>query len=95
MDDKVTVQNVTSPGHVTRVDRLKYEAMRTAMMAVMSHDAPGLTAAEISAAVKPHLPDASFPGGATAGWWMKCVQLDLEAKGLIARSGKPLRFRLV
>jgi hypothetical protein len=95
MDDKVTVQNVTSPDHVTRVDRVKYEAMRAAMMAVMSRDAPGRTAAEMIAAVKPHLPAASFPGGATAGWWMKCVQLDLEAKGMIVRSGKPLRFRLV
>lgn len=95
MDDKVTVQNVISPQHVVRVDRVKYAAMHAAMIAVMSRDAPGLTGAELLAAVKTQLPDASFPGGATAGWWLKCVQLDLEAKGVIARSGKPLRFRLV
>ena len=29
-----------------------------------------------------------------AGWWMKGVQLDLEAKGLMVRDGgKPLRWR--
>ena len=31
-------------------------------------------------------------GGQTVGWWLKCVQLDLEAKGLIKRHGKPLRW---
>lgn len=31
-----------------------------------------------------HLPESLFPGGAKAGWWTKAVQLDLEAKGLIA-----------
>jgi len=34
-----------------------------------------------------------FPGGAKAGWWMKTVQLDLEAKRIIAREKtKPLRW---
>lgn len=44
-------------------------------------------------ALVPHLPDDLFPGGAKAGWWSKAVQLDLEAKGVIAReSSKPLRW---
>jgi len=34
-----------------------------------------------------------FPGGAKAGWWLKAVQLDLEARGLIQRGPvKPLRL---
>jgi hypothetical protein len=46
--------------------------------------------------VKPRLPDDLFPGGKTSGWWLKCVQLDLEAKGIVARhKTKPLRFSLV
>jgi hypothetical protein len=29
-------------------------------------------------------------------WWAKCVQLDLEAQGVLARDGgKPLRWRRV
>jgi hypothetical protein len=44
-------------------------------------------------AVVPHLPADLFPGGAKAGWWSKTVQLDLEAKGVIAReASRPLRW---
>jgi hypothetical protein len=40
-----------------------------------------------------HLPAALFPGGAKAGWWMKCVQLDLEAQGVVIReASKPVRW---
>lgn len=44
-------------------------------------------------AVVPHLPDALFPKGEKAGWRVKTVQLDLEAKGLVLRENtKPLRW---
>ncbi len=45
-------------------------------------------------AVIPHLPDAEFPGGARAAWWLKTVQLDLEAHGIVRRdrTAKPLRW---
>ena len=29
-----------------------------------------------------------FRGGETAGWWVKCVQMDLEAKGVLKRGRK-------
>ena len=45
--------------------------------------------------VKQSLPDELFPGGKTSGWWLKTVQLDLEAKGLVTRSDtRPLRWFL-
>lgn len=92
-DDRVEMLNVNSPGHVVRVERAKYEAMRDAMLAVVPAEAPGLTAAEIKARLLPLLPEALFPGGAKAGWWQKGVQLDLEARGQMARADtKPLRF---
>lgn len=91
MADKIAVENVNVPGQITNVDAAKYGAMKTAMLAVMS-DTP-MTAAEIKEAAKPQLPDDLFPGGATSGWWVKCVQLDLEAKGaLIRHATKPLRW---
>ena len=94
VSDKVEVRNVNAPDHVTRVDRAKYEAMRDAYLAVLPDAAPGLTAAQAKAALLPSLPPNLFPEGAKAGWWMKCVQLDLEARGLVAREEtKPLRFR--
>ncbi|MEJ6399042.1 DUF6958 family protein [Yoonia sp. 208BN28-4] len=92
--DKVEVENVNSPGQVTRVDAAKYNAMKAAMMQVMSSDP--MTASAIKDAAKAHLPDDLFPGGATAGWWQKSVQLDLEAKGVVQRHpSKPLTFSLV
>jgi hypothetical protein len=90
----VEVENVNHPGKVTSVAADKYRAMRAAVMRALPSAAPGLTPDELRVKVRPHLPDALFPGGATAGWWMKTVQLDLEAKGVIARGrSKPLRLR--
>lgn len=91
--DRVEMLNVNSPGHVVRVERVKYEAVREAMLTVVPADAPGLTAAEIKERMLPLLPETLFPGGAKAGWWQKGVQLDLEARGQMARADtKPLRF---
>ena len=95
MSEKIEVENVNTPGQTTRVDAAKYNAMRGAMMKVMTSDAPGDTAKDIKEAAKAHLPEDLFPGGATSGWWQKSVQLDLEAKGIVKRSDtKPLRFYL-
>ncbi len=92
-DDKIIVENINSPGRTTRVNRAKYDAMRVAYLNVLPTKAPGLTAAEAKAALLPALPDDLFPGGATSGWWMKSVQLDLEAKSIVTREAtKPLRF---
>jgi hypothetical protein len=93
MTDKIEVENVNSPGRTTRVDRAKYEAARDALLAVLPAEAPGMTPAEAQKAMVAHLPEALFPGGDKVGWWMKCVQLDLEAKRLIARAPKaPVRL---
>jgi hypothetical protein len=93
MSDKTTVQNVGQPGKTYRVDAAKYADMRKAVLAVVPAEAPGFTPAQIIEAVKPHLSETLFPGGETAGWWVKCVQLDLEAKGILKRAPKaPVRL---
>jgi hypothetical protein len=90
---KMKVENVLRPGSTYTVDTAKYEAMKKAYLAVLPKAPPGLTAAEIGKALLPHLSEEHFPGGATAGWWAKAVQLDLEAKGVVARSdNRPLRL---
>lgn len=90
---KVAMENPNSPDRPVRVDADKYQAMRDALLAVLPATEPGLTVAEAKARLLPLLPDALFPGGDKAGWWLKGVQLDLEAKGLIAREAtKPLRL---
>lgn len=93
--EKVEMQNIKSPGHVVRVDKRKYEAMKTALLAVMPKTEPGLTVAELKQELLPMLPEDLFPGGDKAGWWLKGVQLDLEAKAIIVRENtKPLRLHL-
>lgn len=91
--ETILVENVVSPGSQRPVSREKHEAVRAPMLAALPAAEPGLSYAELKAAVLPNLPEALFPGGQTVGWWLKCVQLDLEAKGLIVRHGKPLRWR--
>ena len=94
MTDKVEVENVNTPGRTERVNAAKYKAMRDATLAVLRGAGP-MTATAIKEATKIHLPDDLFPGGATAGWWQKTVQLDLEAKGVMQRHPtKPLTFSL-
>ena len=91
--DRIPVRNINSPQHVTHVDRAKYMAMRAALLVVLPITAPGMTPAEAQTALLPHLDPDLFPGGAKAGWWMKCVQLDLEFKGILVRGPKsPVRL---
>lgn len=93
MSDKIEVQNVGQPGKTYKVDAAKYTEIRKAVLAVTPTEAPGLTPAQIIEAVKPHLSQTLFPGGEKAGWWVKCVQLDLEAKGILKRGPKaPVRL---
>jgi hypothetical protein len=90
---RVSVENVIHPGKTRLVDAANYEAMRRAVLKVLPARSPGLRYGELSRAVLAHLPEKLFPGGARAGWWLKTVQLDLEAKRLIAREKiSPLRW---
>lgn len=92
-DDKIEIENVNMPGRTQRVDRAKYEAMRVALLSVLPDEAPGPTVAEARSALLSQLPETLYPGGKTAGWWLKAVQLDLEAKGIIDRAPtRPLRL---
>lgn len=90
----VIVQNVNVPGYEHHVDGIRYAAMKAALLKVVPRRLPGMTQTEMRQAVLPHLPDNEFPGGAKADWWSKCVQLDLEAKGVLRRdaTAKPLRW---
>ncbi len=90
---RVTVENVNVPGRTTTVDATMYRAMLRALRKALPARKPGLTQTEMFKAVLPHLPHDLFPKGAKAGWWVKTVQLDQEAKGRIIREpGKPLRW---
>ena len=93
MADRIEIENVGQPGKIYRVDADKFNAMRAVVLAKLPVDAPGMSVSDLIAAVKPSLPQDLFPGGEKAGWWVKAVQLDLEAKKVIARAEKsPVRL---
>lgn len=91
---KVEVQNINTPGRSTRVDAQKHEAMRAVLLKVLPEGPPGLTQAEMAEAARPLLPQDLWPDGSKSLWWVKTVQLDLEAKGTVKRdrTARPLRW---
>ena len=90
---QIEIENVGQPGKTYRVDAGKFAEMKRAVLATLPNSAPGMTPAELIEAVKPLLDQSLFPGGETAGWWVKSVQLDLEAKKIITRAPKsPVRL---
>ena len=90
----IEVEIVNVPGRVSNVDARKYEVMRRVVLDVLPSEPPGLTQSEMGEAVAPHLPQELWPNGARSMWWVKTVQLDLEAKGLVVRNtvGSPTRW---
>lgn len=73
------------------IDRDRYDAVRSAILAVLADDAV-VAFAELSGRVAARLPD--FDG--SYGWYTTTVKLDLEARGEIERvPGKgPQQLRL-
>jgi hypothetical protein len=92
--ESIRVENINTPGRSSSIDAGKYLAMRRVLLKVLPERRPGMTQVEMAQAVVPHLPQDLWPGGAKAMWWLKTVQLDLEAKGLIERdrAARPLRW---
>ncbi len=84
--DRIEIENVLQPGKTYRVDAEKFAAVRAAVLAELPGEQPGLTPAELKARILRHLPESLFPGGEKARWWMKAVQLDLEAKLVVGRA---------
>jgi hypothetical protein len=92
--DRIAVENVNHPGKSRLLDAADYHVMRRTLLKVLPRRSPGLTYVEMSDAVLAHLPPNPFRGAAKADWWLKTVQLDLEAKGVVARDKtKPSRWR--
>lgn len=89
--EKIDILNVLQPGKTYRADKAKFAAMKAAVLKVLPKKKPGFTVDQLQGAVLKYLPEDLFPGGDTAGWWVKAVQLDLEARKQITRlKTKPL-----
>jgi len=79
------VRTPNVPSYRGHVDRERYQAMKKALVAALPRKAPGLTQSRMLDAVWQAVPRALFPTAGQAMWWVKCVQLDLEARGLVHR----------
>lgn len=91
--ERVSVRTPNVPGYRGSVDAEKYAAMKAVLLKVIPK-ASGITQAEMFDAARKAAPPSHWPGGAKVEWWAKCVQLDLEAQGILVRDGgKPLRWR--
>jgi hypothetical protein len=77
----VEAENVNVPGSKRRLNADKYEAVRAALLQVLPASGDGLSQAEMHAAVRASVDSTHFP----LLWWIKAVQLDLEAKRLVRR----------
>lgn len=90
---KIEIQNVGQPGKTYNVAADKFTEMRRAVLLSLPNSPPGMTPNDLIEAVTPLLRADLFPGGKTAGWWVKAVHLDLEAKAIIKRADKaPVRL---
>ena len=90
---RVAVRNVNHPGRTKQVDAAMYQGMRGALLKVLPARQPGMTLLEMRRCIGAHLPKDLFPRGAGVSWWAKTVQLDLEARGVVARErSTPLRL---
>lgn len=94
---KVPVANANHPNMVRNLDAAKYDAVKIALLKVLPKKSPGLTQTQLRGETAYHLPEHLFADGEKAEWWIKSVQLDLEAKGLIVREkdAHPLRWHKV
>lgn len=74
--------NTGRPDGTIAADR--YEAMKEALLRVVPEDAEGVPFRGLADRVRPHLDPAVFEG-ASIDWYTTTVELDLEARGLLAR----------
>lgn len=85
-DDQIEVFNVDTPGKSNFVQRDKYEEVRSILLNNLPTKLPGVSENEMMILVESQASDKLFPKKETLGWWVKIVQMDLEAKGLLLRT---------
>ena len=67
MSDKIEVENINHPGHITRVDAMKYAAAKTALLAMLSGQEQGLTQTKMMSMIKIQIDQTLFPNGVKSG----------------------------
>lgn len=73
----------------------KYEAVRQAILAMLPAGGEGITWSALADMIAPYLPESLFRHMGTVRWYVRAVQIDLEAGGIIERvpGSQPPRLR--
>jgi hypothetical protein len=73
----------------------KYEAVRQAILAMLPAGGEGMTWDALAEMISPYLPENVFRYRGTVRWYVRAVQMDLEAEGVIEQvpGSKPPRVR--
>lgn len=77
------------------IDARKYTTMRRALLQVIPTRSPGIAFADLVDLVRPLLPTAVYDCEVSIAWYVVTVKLDLEARGLVARSHERGAQRLI
>jgi phosphoribosylformimino-5-aminoimidazole carboxamide ribotide isomerase len=93
--DRVQLLHPQAGKRAPRIATRSYEAIRTALLRVVTADAGGVALAEIAPQVEEALDPAARQELGSVGWYTEWVRLDLEARGLIERisGSRPQRVR--
>jgi len=81
----ILTKNVTRNANGTRVNKAKYEAFRTAILAVVPKNETGILFKDMPKLVAKKIPKEMLPAKGSASWYTTVVKLDLEARKLIER----------
>ena len=93
-DDRILCRTPNKPGAGTRIPRWKFDAVRTAILAVLKEN--DVTFQDLTAACKACMTDADLAKLGSLGWHVTTIKLELECRGEIARvpGSKPQLLRL-
>lgn len=96
-EDKVLCETPTPGKEPTRIDRWKYDAVRSGILNVVPTDEHGVEFSQLPGLVEKQLSQKDLERLGSVSWYTTTVKLDLEVKGEIERipNSKPQRLKRV
>lgn len=96
----IRAENINHPGYTEPLNNEKYQHIKKAMLLNIPSGKEGITVNELVEKVDNYLkeknvPEELFPKKGSVTWYVKAVQLDLEAKSIIQRIPGVSPIRLI
>ena len=82
-EDRILCRTPNKSGAGTRIPRWKFDAVRTAILAVLKEN--DVTFQDLTTACKARMTDADLAKLGSLGWHVTTIKLELECRGEIAR----------